>query len=121
MESCVVYAPTGEKILEIQHWEIWRGLPTEYQFKETKAVSGKMGLKAEGDGLAIWITPLIAEEYRNNPGVLFPVRGTRKQGKVSFSADTVIYTEITLNDAIRKIAKLNLDIERCETKDEVEA
>jgi hypothetical protein len=54
----VKYKPNNDKLLRSDHWEVWTGLPTELEFERVPARNpAYTGMRAEGDGVYIWVMP----------------------------------------------------------------
>lgn len=127
MESCVRYCITpdevrgmlgswGEKlkendiqkiIQETNFWEVWEGLPTEYQFMEDESRGGQPTLRVKTDRVYIWVWPDGRRAVEQNPRSLLSAVGHRRPDSIHFIFVDPVPEGMTLADAIVHAKSLN--------------
>lgn len=70
-----------QKLLRLALWEVWQGLPA-HEFQKSPSAGGALGLRAQADGLYIWVPPDVCQLLETDPGTLLMAYGHRTDGSL---------------------------------------
>lgn len=109
-ENHVVYQPSSAKLLRVDHWEVWNGLPSELEFKEKKVGEHSLTcLLSTSKQLYVYVAPDAVELLKKNQKVQLLALGSRSTSGMDFvvknpgSDDPV---EFAKDDNAERLAKI---------------
>jgi hypothetical protein len=83
-DGYIVYRPTDTMTLEIEHHELWCGLPPYLEFLGAASSGGPMGMRCQQSGVYIWVDPEASEDLGRDQRGLVCALGYRREGSIHF-------------------------------------
>ncbi len=84
-DGYILYQPKNHKVLVVDHFEVWVGLPLDLEFYDARARNPRyIGLRAETDQAYAWVDPGAVPIIKADPKTLLLALGKRTSKRMEF-------------------------------------